>query len=257
MRRDTSAIDLEDVSAYLDGELDEARRAAVESHLANRPEAATRLAEYRRRDEALRLAFARLSADQAKHPTPRVIEARPRAKRRFPLTIAAAVLGVTLGTTGWWYGSTILENRALATLAHDAVTAHLLYAGQPEQSPPLVSEDGERVSARLSAFLGTEVKAPNLSTLGLRLVGLHEVPSDGGPAALLVYQDADGREVSCYFKQLAENRETDFMRMAAARTNVIYRLDEHLGYAVVGPLPVSALQRIAEAGYRQNSSEGQ
>jgi len=256
VRRDASPIDFEDVSAYLDSELDEARCAAVASHLADHPEAAARLAEYRRRDEALRLAFARLSVDQAKHPMPRVMQARSPGKRRFPLAITVTVLGVILGTTGWWYGSTFLENRALATLAHEAVTAHLLYASQPEQSP-LVTEDSEHVSARLSAFLGAEVRAPNLSTLGLRLVGLHELPSDRGPAALLVYQDADGREVSCYFKHLAENRETGFTQMAAARTNVIYRLDEHLGYAVVGPLPVSALQRIAEAGYRQNSSEGQ
>jgi anti-sigma factor RsiW len=256
VRRDTSPIDLEDVSAYLDGELDEARCAAVESHLADHPEAAARLAEYRRRDEALRLVFARLSADQAKHPMPRVTQARSPGKRRFRLAIAATVLGMTLGTTGWWYGSTILENRALAILAHEAVTAHLLYARQPEQSS-LVIEDSEHVSARLSAVLGAEVKAPNLSTLGLQLVGLRELPSDGGPAALLVYQDADGREVSCYFKHLAENHETGFTRMAAARTNVIYRLDEHLGYAVVGPLPMSALQRIAEASYRQNSGERQ
>ena len=255
MRRDTSPIDLEDVSAYLDGELDEARRAAVESHLADHPEAAARLGEYRRRDEALRLVFARLSADQAKHPMPRVTRARSPDKRRFRLAIAATVLGMTLGTTGWWYGSTILENRALAILAHEAMTAHLLYASQPERS--LVIEDSEHVSARLSAVLGAEVKAPNLSTLGLQPVGLRELPSDGGPAALLVYQDADGREVSCYFKHLAENRETGFTRMAAASMNVIYRLDEHLGYAVVGPLPMSALQRIAEAGYRQNSGERQ
>jgi len=256
VRSDTSPVHLEDLNAYLDGELDEARCAAVESHLADHAEAATRLAEYRRRDEALRLAFAQLRVDQAKHPMPRVRQASSPGKRRFPLAIAAAILGVILGTTGWWYGSTILEDRALATLAHEAVTAHLLYGSQPGQSP-LVTEDSEHVSARLSAFLGAEVKAPNLSTLGLRLVGLHELPSDGGPAALLVYQDADGREVSCYFKHLAENRETGFTRMAATRTNVIYRLDEHLGYAVVGPLSVSALQRIAEVGYRENAGEEQ
>jgi len=86
---------------------------------------------------------------------------------------------------------------------------------------------------------------------------LRELAADRGPAALLVYQDADGREISCYFKHLTENRETGFTRMASARTNVIYRLDEHVGYAVVGTLPVSALQRIAEVGYRQNLGEAQ
>ena len=63
MRRDTGPVDLGDLSAYLDSELGEERCAAVESHLADHPEAAARLAEYRRRDEALRLAFAQLSVD--------------------------------------------------------------------------------------------------------------------------------------------------------------------------------------------------
>ncbi len=43
----------------------------------------------------------------------------------------------------------------------------------------------------------------------------------------------------------------------AGGASVIYRLDEHLGYAVVGALPVGTLQRIAELGYRQNLGEAQ
>ena len=256
MRRDTRPIGLADLSAYLDGELGEERCAAVESHLADHAEAAARLAEYRRRDEALRLAFAQLNVDQAKRPAPRIRQASSLGRHRFRLAVAAAILGVILGTAGWWYGSPILEDRALATLAHEAVTAHLLYASLPVQSA-LVAEDSAQVSARLSALLGAGVRAPNLSTLGLRLVGLHELPADRGPAALLVYQDADGREIFCYFKHLAESRETGFAQKVAAGASVIYRLDEHLGYAVVGALPVSALQRIAEVGYRENASEEQ
>lgn len=256
MRRDTSPIDPEDLSAYLDGELDEARRSAVEAHLADHPEAAARVAEYCRRDEALRLAFAELSADQAKRPTSRVGQPGPRGRHRLWLAGAAAILGVILGTAGWWYASTIRENRALATLAHEAVTAHLLYAEHLGESP-LVTGNRERVSARLSALLGAGVEAPNFSGLGLQLVGLRELAADTGPAALLVYRDADGRDVSCYFKHLADNRETDFTQMAGAGTTVIYRLDEHLGYAVIGALPVGTLQKIAEVGYREISSKEQ
>jgi anti-sigma factor RsiW len=110
------------------------------------------------------------------------------------------------------------------------------------------------VSARLSALLGTEVKAPDLSALGFRLVGLRELPAGNGPAVLLVYQDAVGHHVSCYFERLADNRETGFTRLTADKTSIVYRLDEHLGYAVVGALPVSSLERIARVGYREISS---
>jgi anti-sigma factor RsiW len=255
VKSDTRPVDLEDLNAYLDDELDEARRAAVERHLADHAEAATRHVEYRRRDEALRLAFAQLSVDQAKCPTPRVMQARSPGRRRFRWAIAAAMLGVILGSAGWWYGSSTLEDRALATLAQEAVTAHLLYASPTGQSP-LATGDSQLVSTRLSALLGGGVKAPNLSTFGLRLVGLRELPSDRGPAALLVYRDASGREVSCYFIRVADNRETRFAHWETAGVNVLDRFDDRLGYAVVGTLPLGALRQIAEAGYLQSSGEG-
>ena len=244
----------EELSAYLDGELEDARRLAVERHLADHPEAAARLTDYRRRDKALRLAFAELGTDQVQHLTARVRQASARGNDRFRLALAAAVLGVILGAAGWWYKSASLEDRTLASLAREAVTAHILYAGRGGRGP-LAAEDRERVSARLSALLGAGVKAPDLSMLGFRLVELRELPADSGPAALLVYRDADGRDVSCYFKRLADNRETGFTEKAADETNVVYRLYEHLGYAVVGALPASTLQQIAEVGYHENSGE--
>ena len=50
-------ISTTDLSAYLDGELDEDRRVAIEGVLAENPEMADRLSEYQRRDAALRRAF--------------------------------------------------------------------------------------------------------------------------------------------------------------------------------------------------------
>jgi anti-sigma factor RsiW len=255
--RNNDPVGSEELSACLDGELEEARRGALERHLADHPEAAARLAEYRRRDEALRLAFAELGADRAWRPLARLGKATARGKGRLRLALAAAVFGVILGATaGLWYESASLKDRTLATLWREAVTAHLLYAGQERQSP-VVAAERERISARLSALLEAEVKAPELSMLGLRLVEWRELPADRGPAALLVYRDADGRDVSCYFKRLADSHETGFTVKAAGGTNVVYRLYEHLGYAVVGALPANTLQKIAEVGYHEDSAEDQ
>ena len=56
MRTVISYVSSADLSAYLDGELDADRRAAIERVLAENPEMADRLSEYRRRDAALRQA---------------------------------------------------------------------------------------------------------------------------------------------------------------------------------------------------------
>ena len=57
MRKVIPYISTADLSAYLDGELDEDRRVAIEGALAENPEMADRLSEYQRRDAALRRAF--------------------------------------------------------------------------------------------------------------------------------------------------------------------------------------------------------
>jgi anti-sigma factor RsiW len=57
MRTVISYMSSADLSAYLDCEVDENRRAAIERVLAENPEMVDRLSEYRRRDAALRQAF--------------------------------------------------------------------------------------------------------------------------------------------------------------------------------------------------------
>ena len=64
MRTAIPYISTGDLSAYLDGELDEDRRVAIEGVVAENPEMADRLSEYQRRDAALRQAFNEFSAPE-------------------------------------------------------------------------------------------------------------------------------------------------------------------------------------------------
>jgi anti-sigma factor RsiW len=223
----------EELSAYLDGELDLAARERVEAHLAAHPEAAARLAEYRRRDAAIRLAFAGLGAS----------------------AVAATVAALALGVAAWRYAGAIGQDRALAALAQEAVTAHLLYGVKSPQAP-LGAAEVQRVSARLSALLGARVGAPDLGAFALRLVGFHELAADPGPAALLVYRDAAGDEVSCYYKRLPAARESGFEARTTGEAKVVYRLDARIGYAVAGTLPLPLLRRVAAAGYPRDLDAG-
>lgn len=244
-------IDIMDISAYVDCELDELRSAMVERHIAEHTDAAARIAAYRRRDEALRHAFADYGVDRAGDLEARLRVASLRSRWRLRATAAAALLGAVLGAASWRYAT---ADYALAAVAREAVTAHSVYAGQSARSA-LVTEQQEQVSAKLSALLGAKIKAPDLSRFGFLFTGMRDIPAGDGRAILLVYRDAAGRDLSCYFERLADDRESGFMRMAVGRTSVIYRHDEHLGYAVVGALSASQLEEIADAGYREISAK--
>jgi anti-sigma factor RsiW len=239
-----------DLSAYVDCELDELRSAAVERHIAERPDAETRIAAYRRRDEVLRHAFADYGVDRAGNLETRLRVASLRSRWRLRAAVAAALLGAIVGAAGWRYAT---SDFALAAVAREAATAHSLYAGQTARSA-LMTEPREQTSAKLSALIGAKVEAPDLSSFGFLFIGMREIHAGNGPAILLVYRDGAGRDISCYFERLADDRESGFMRMTVGRISVIYRHDEHLGYAVVGALSASLLEEIADAGYREVSA---
>ena len=85
----------DDLQAFVDDVLDEARRGEVEAYLAQRPEEAARLHAYRAQDAALRALFDPVLAE----PVPAALAARPAARRWRPVALAASVLfaGVAIG----------------------------------------------------------------------------------------------------------------------------------------------------------------
>lgn len=252
---ESSPIGPEELSAYIDDELDVRARARIDDYLTAHPEEMARLAEYRRRDEAIRLIFAEIGASRTRPLTGRAPRHHDWPFARRWVAAAAAILVIVLGTAAWHYTwhyiGVIGQERTLATLDREAVTAHLLYARstEPRQLPAI---DGQRVSGRMSALLGASVNPPDLSRFHLRLVGFHELAADNGPAALLIYQSPNGEEVSCYFKRLSANSATGFRRRATPETNVVYRLEPQLGYAVAGRLALPRLQEVAAAGYQSS-----
>jgi anti-sigma factor RsiW len=253
MTSDTSPVVLEDLSAYLDGELDAPRREAVERHLAAHPDAAARLDGYRRRDEALRLAFAEIAGAGNGHRRLDRLSARPAGWRRWAVA-AAALLCVGMGAAAWWLAAQHADDRrVLAGLRQEALTAHLLYEHRTD-SLPAAPDGHRRLAARLSALVGPTVRLPDLAALGFRLDGMRELAAAGSPAALLVYRDAGGRHVSCYFRRVARDRDTGFDRYEGADANVVLRVDDGVAYAVVGALAPAMLQQIAALAYQEGAA---
>lgn len=250
MTSEMQSVALEDLSAYLDGELDAPRRAGVDRHLAAHPEAAARLDGYRRRDEALRLAFAAVAAGDGGQRRIDRLPARPAGFRRWAVA-AAVMLCVGMGAAAWWLAAQHADDRrVLAGLRQEALTAHLLYEHRTDGLP--AAPDGhQRLAARLSALVGSTVGLPDLAALGFQLDGMRELAAEGNPAALFVYRDAGGRHVSCYFRRVARDRDTGFDRYEGADANVVMRVDDGVAYAVVGALAPAVLQQIAALAYRE------
>lgn len=239
-----------DLHAYVDGQLDPLRRVEVEAYLASNPAEAERIAGYRRQNEALHAAFDPVLAE----PVPARMR-RPE-RPRYTLLRYAAVAGWMIlgGVIGWTlHGSDDGESvAATTTLARQAAVAHVVYAPELRHPVEVGADQEAHLAAWLSKRLGTNVKPPDLNSLGYGLVGGRLLPGERGPAAQFMYQDVRGRRLTLYVRSdAAENHDTAFRFAQEAGVSVFYWMDGPLGYALSGELEQTELLKLASAVYRQ------
>jgi len=246
MKNETLLTEAE-LHAYVDGQLDGARRAAVEAYLATNPSEAERARAYVRQNEQLHALF-----DGAlDEPVPEALRVQPTRRRASPMRYAALLaVAVVGGVFGW----VLRGEEALtitASLPQQAALAHLVYA--PEVQHPVevsVREEAHLVSW-LSKRLGAPVHAPQLTEAGYELVGGRLLPGADGPAAQFMYQDVRGNRLTLYVRTTADgNRETAFRYAKEDKVGVFYWVDGPFGYALSGEIERPQLLHVAESVYR-------
>lgn len=236
-----------DLHAYIDERLPELRRGEVEEYLEAHPEETARIAAYRAQNEALRTLFDPVLDE----PTPQRLMRRPRTWSRY----AAAVAWIALGATIGWFGRDLGQRDLRAdmpTWARRAAIAHVVYSPEVRHPVEVAADQETHLVNWLSKRLGTDLRIPQLSSLGYSLVGGRLLPGDRGPVAQFMYQDAKGQRITLYVRTNAnENRETAFRYARENNVSVFYWLDGKLGYALSGEVSKDDLLRVATAVYRQ------
>lgn len=253
MNQEDGSMREEDLHAYVDGQLDAARRAEVENWLAANPAEQARMEELQKQNAMLHALFDPV----LKEPVPLAMQRKAPSRWKTPwrmpqLRYAAAVGWMVLGgAIGWaMHGKDAAKSLAPLALAQQAAVAHAVYT--PEVLHPV--EVGAAQEAHLlkwlSKRLGADVKAPQLGAVGYELVGGRLLPSNSGPAAQFMYQDARGQRLTLYVRTDAqEQRETAFRYAQEGKVGVFYWLDGSLGYALSGEMERQQLLRVAEAVY--------
>lgn len=249
MNQENDNMREENLHAYVDGQLDAARRAEVEDWLAENPDEQARMADLQKQNAMLHALFDPVLTE----PVPLAMQRKAPSRWKMPqLRFAAAVGWMVLGGAIGWaiHGKDAGKSVAPLALAQQAAIAHVVYT--PEVLHPV--EVGAAQEAHLvkwlSKRLGAEVKAPQLGSVGYELVGGRLLPSNSGPAAQFMYQDARGQRLTLYVRTDAkEQRETAFRYAQEGKVGVFYWLDGSLGYALSGEMEQQQLLRVAEVVY--------
>jgi len=221
-------------NAFVDGQLDDAGRQAMEAYLRAHPEEAEELAAWARDAERLRML-----ADQERLPPnpaldPAAVRARLRARSRRKLAMAASLAAALVigGIAGWGVRDTVLASRMLPM--QDAVQAYRLFASADAPRPDVRADTGN-LQAWLDDYFAHAQRLPDLSASGFRPVAARLLATDQGPAAIVIYENA-GQRATFYIRPPGPGKQ--LLAQGSRRDGDLlarYWSDQGYNYALVGP----------------------
>lgn len=266
MTQTPGRIEGEELMAFVDGVLDPQRRQWIEQQLQQDDGLAATVAALRAQRRALHESLDPVLTE----PIPQRL-LRIEAPARFSPSRVAAVLawlaiGAGVGSlTSWQYlsrqdaaGVPVAKGgngQDLPRFVHQATVAHAVFA--PDESHPveLGSSEFQSLNGWLSGRLGRQMKAPDLTGQGFKLVGGRLLPAEvGKPAAQFMYEDGQGRRLTVYLRGMAQpTPETAFRYAEQGRISTFYWVERDWGYALSGDLARPRLLQVAREIHSQLS----
>ncbi len=257
-------ISEDELQAYVDSALPEARRGEVADYLATHPEESERVRAYQAQQQALRAVFNSVLDEPLPErlrslATPPAAAGAAQSKgflSRWSLERIAAgvVIALFSGLGGWLaHGHYAPERMArLTPLSHQAAVAHAVFSPDVRRPVEVSAEHEDQLVAWLSKRMGTPVRPPKLGALGYELIGGRLLPGNVGPVAQFMYGDASGQRLTLFLStENIGNQETAFRFAQEGKVNVFYWIDGKFGYALSASIDKDELARVATAVYDQ------
>jgi len=246
----------DELHAYVDRELPADRMLAVEAWLATHPDDMARVAAWRAQIDAIRLRYDTDEPVPARFNVERLLNGDRRWKR---IAAAAAVVAFLAGSAGGWIARDALH-AAPATapgfeaFTAEAIEAHKLYVVEVRHPVEVPAADADHLVQWLSKRLGYQLKAPNLESLGLRLVGGRLLPGPTGAAAFLMYENASGERFTIYCGR-SSAPETALRYSENGPATSVYWATQDVAYVVSGSGNRKQIGDVAVAAYKQIEQE--
>lgn len=229
----------DELHALVDNELPADRRAAVEDWLNTHPDDAARVAAWRSIAEAVHARYDAVADETI--PKRLELERLASRPRRWMIGAAAAVLLAFAagGGVGWLAhdasaAAVATEPDPVSAMREEALAAHRLYIGEVRHAIEVRAEE-THLLPWLSKRIGMTLRAPDLSKFDLKLLGGRLLPcSEGGPAALLMYENEKGERLTLYATPLKAPR-TSFRYQETDKFGSILWVADNYGWVVSGP----------------------
>jgi len=242
----------DELHAYVDGELPADRRPTVEAWLAEHPDDMARVEAWRALAEAIRARYGAVATE----PVPARLSLRQieRAGRSWRgVAAAAAVAAFLLGGAAGWAGHDFIERspNAAARSTAEAVDAYRTYVVEVRHPVEVPGNEEAHLTQWLSKRVGYQLRIPDLSPVGLKLVGGRLLPGPrGGAAAFFMYESTTGERFTLYSTR-AGGPDTALRYNDDGKVGALYWADGDVAYVVNGEANRERLHKVAESVYAQ------
>jgi anti-sigma factor RsiW len=255
-----SPVTEDELHTYVDGELPADRKEAVAAWLAAHPEHAALVAAWLAQAEAIR---ARYGA-AANEPVPdrlkldQVIRRDRRNGRSWAaLSAAAAIVAFLVGGAAGWiaHGASAAAPTGFDLFAAEALDAYKLYVVEVRHPVEVPGSERAHMTQWLSKRLGSELRVPDLQSIGLKLVGGRLLPGPTGAAAFYMYEGPSGERFTIYCAK-ATAPETALRFKTDNNFAAFYWVDDKIAYVVSGPADRDRLEKVTKSIYEQVDKTG-
>ncbi|HEU4661936.1 MAG TPA: anti-sigma factor [Pseudolabrys sp.] len=256
MNNHDSPVTVDELHAYIDGELPSDRQGAVSDWLAAHPQDAELVAAWRSQAEAIR---ARYSA-VADEPVPQRLQLerllqngrRSRWTWRVAAAAAAIVAFVAGGGAGWVArGASAVAPTSFDVFTADALEAYKLYVVEVRHPVEVGGDERAHMKQWLSKRVGYPLSVPELQSIGLKLVGGRLLPGPTGEAAAFyMYEGPSGERFTVYCAR-SHSPQTALRYRDGAHAAAFFWVEDNVAYVVSGPADRDRLRKVTKAVWEQ------
>ncbi|HEY4140814.1 MAG TPA: anti-sigma factor [Pseudolabrys sp.] len=256
-----SPVTEEELHAFVDGELPADRMEAVTAWLANHGDQAALVAAWRTQADGIRARYGaaadepvpdRLKLDQVLKQD----SANGRSWKAFA-SIAAIIAFLIGGGAGWIArGAASVAPSNFEIFTADALDAYKLYVVEVRHPVEVPGNERPHMTQWLSKRLGTELRIPDLQSIGLKLVGGRLLPGPTGAAAFYMYEGASGERFTIYCAKAEAAAQTALRFKDGKGSAAFYWVDDKVAYVVSGPADRGKLENVTKQVYEQIDKTG-
>ncbi|MBI3562363.1 MAG: anti-sigma factor [Gammaproteobacteria bacterium] len=249
----TPPLSDQELQAYVDDRLSPQRRAEIEHYLTVHPDLADKARIYQMQNQLLHGLFDRIREEPIPERLTHIVKAQ--SQWRYYRAAAAMVWLVVGGLGGYLLRGEVVTTVTVAEpFTERAAVAHVVYSAEVLHPVEVGADQEAHLVQWLSKRLGHPLRTPDLTRFGYQLVGGRLLPGDKGAAAQFMYQNSIGARLTLYVTvKDVGTEQTGFRMDQEDGQQVMYWVDNTLGFALVGEKDRKQLLEIARATYQAMS----